>query len=247
MSEPAYRFGLVVEAAADARTVRTLVDRCLVERIEWLEPTILDTQRGWQGIEPQMPFTEWTRAAQLARDHRIQALGNFDGVPGKPYARRAFKTLRLFAKLGVPDVIVLVVDADDQPQRLDGLSQARKQSSLADQVVIGVAIPKREAWILAGFAPLDDNERGQLAAERQRLGFDPAARPHELRHGGGKREAKRAYANLIGSGGADREQACLERIDLDGINQTDDGIGLAAFIREVDQRVVSAVAGRART
>lgn len=241
MNEPTYRLGLVVEGPADDRTVRALVDRCLHEGIEWLEPEMLDDIRGWRGIEAEQPYTKWTHAAALAREHRIQALGRFDGEPGKPYSSRAYKTLRLFAKLGMPDAVVMVVDADDQPQRREGLEQARGRSPEHAHVAIGIAEPNREAWVLAGFVPDGEEEIARLAEERTRLGFDPSHAPHEL--GRGKRDAKKVLASVMGED-HHREQRCVSEPALRRLREIGGGCGLTAFLDEVDARIVPVVAGR---
>ncbi|MEM9462040.1 MAG: hypothetical protein AAGF11_48225 [Myxococcota bacterium] len=239
MAEASFRICLVVEAAADARTVQMLVDRVLCERIRWYESEILDSLRSWQGIEPEVLFTKWTRAAALAREHRIQSLGKFDGQPGSHYAKRASTTLKLFAKFGMPSAVILVVDADDQPERRRGLEQARDGFGAAEQVVIGVANPEREAWVLAGFVTRDDQERQRLAVERQRLGFDPTAKPHQL-GGHGNRDAKRAYANLVVD--RERERECLTVPELAELSRRGQGAGLADFLAEVHERVVGLAA-----
>jgi hypothetical protein len=44
MSEPAYEFGIVCEGPADEFTACTLADRVLLERVDWLEPELLDSE-----------------------------------------------------------------------------------------------------------------------------------------------------------------------------------------------------------
>lgn len=238
MAEASFSICLVAEAAADARTVQALVDRCLCEQVDWFDEELLDSLRAWRGIEPAEPFSKWTRTAALAREHRIQSLGKFDGQPGSHYAKRASTTLKLFAKFGMPDAVILVVDADDQPARKQGLEQARDGFSIARRVVVGVANPEREAWVLAGFVAKDDVERQRLAAERQRLGFDPTTHPHEL-GGSGKRDAKRAYASLVSDW--DRERECLLTPELADLRGRGRGAGLADFLAEVEERLVRLV------
>lgn len=96
----------------------------------------------------------------------------------------------LFARLGMPDVVVLVRDADNtDEERREGFEQARTSSPHPERIVIGIAKSEREARIIAGFVPCDEREQLVLASERQRLGFDPTLHPHELR-GNGTRSAK---------------------------------------------------------
>lgn len=242
MAEATYSIGLVVEAPADGRTTTTIVDRCLLDRIDWLDAEHLDHLRSWRGIEQGTGFTEWTHAKRLARVNRVTAPGFFNGDPGKEDARAARRALLLFAKFGMPDLVMFVRDADEKPERKDGLEQARNDTSASDRIVIGVAVPEREAWIIGGFAPRDDHEHSKLAGERQRLGFDPTQQPHELR-GNGKRSAKTALTNLTDNE-PEREHRCLVDPPLAELRERGEHTGLAAFIDEIEERVVTVVEGR---
>ncbi len=245
MADATYSIGLVVEAPDDARTVTTLVDRCLVDRIGWLEAEHLEHLRAWRGIEPSTEHTAWKHVTTLVKQHRVAPMGFFDGNPGEHDARLARRALLLFAKLGVPDLVVLVHDADDRPDRRDGFEQARNGSHLRARIVIGIADPEREAWIIAGFVPCDEREQRALASERKRLGFDPTLHPHELR-GNGKRSAKAALAGLLGDD-RPREQSCLSEPTLEHLRRRGGQTGLAAFLDEIDERIVPLVGGRRST
>jgi hypothetical protein len=216
MAEATYSIGLVVEAAADGATTATLVDRCLVEHIEWLEAEHLP--------------------------HRVEVpMGFFDGRPAKHDARMARRALLLFAKLGMPDLVVLVHDADDRPERREGFEQARNDTPLPERIVIGIANPEREAWVIAGFVPCDEREQNAVASERQRLGFDPSLHPHELR-GNGKRSAKTALANLLDDD--QREHRCLTEPPLAHLRQRGEHTGLTAFLNEIEERIVPVIGGQ---
>lgn len=242
MAEATYTIGLVVEAPADGTTTTTLIDRCLVERIDWLEAEHLEHLRAWRGIEPSTELTLWQHTTTLAKRHRVVPMGFFDGNPGEHDARLARRVLLLFAKLGMPDLVVLVHDADDRPDRRDGFEQARRSTPMPERIVIGIANPEREAWVLAGFVPCDEREQSALASERQRLGFDPTLHPHELR-GNAKRSAKTALASLVG-GDERREHLCLTEPPLTHLRQRGEHTGLAAFLDEIDERVVTVIGGR---
>jgi hypothetical protein len=243
MADATYSIGLVVEAPADERTVTTLVDRCVCEGIEWVEPEILGHFRSWRGIEPGTGLTEWKHVKALATTHRVTTRGFFDGDPGKEDARAGRKALLLFRKFGMPDFVLLVRDADKSTRKA-GLEQARKVSLEAEHVVIGVANPEREAWVLGAFVPCDERERRSIASERQRLGFDPTLTPHEL-GGNGKRSAKTAHANLL-LDDHDREHLCLTEPPLEHLRERGQHTGLAAFLDEIDERIVTVVSGQQR-
>ena len=242
MAEAAYRIGLVVEAPADGITTTTLVDRCLVERIEWLDAEQLEHLRAWRGIEPGTALTLWKHVTTLVKAHRVAPMGFFDGNPGEHDARLARRVLLLFAKLGMPDLVVLVHDADDRPERREGFEQARNGTPMPERIVVGIANPEREAWVLAGFVPSDEREQSALASERQRLGFDPTLHPHELR-GNAKRSAKTALASLLG-GDDRREHRCLTEPPLTHLRQRGEHTGLAAFFTEIGERIVAVISGQ---
>lgn len=245
MGEATFSIGLVVEAPADAKMATTLVDRCLQEGIDWLDDGILDDLRAWRGIEPETAYTEWKHAKSLAIEHRVTSPGFFDGNPGKDDARAARRALLLYRKFGMPDLVVLVRDADDKSERRGGLEQARSGVSRPERIVIGVAHPEREAWILGGFVPCDAREHAACESERQRLGFDPTEQPHQL-HGNGKRSAKTALANLLGKD-PEREHRCLTEPPLAELRQRGTKTGLAAFLEEVDDRIVPVISGASRS
>ena len=231
--------GLIVEAAADAQVVRTLVDRLLIEAREWVEPSLLDGLRCWRGAEPETAVTYWKKVRGLARKYNVRSHGHFSGEPGAPDAQAARRALLLFKKLGMVDALVLLRDADDQPERLKGLVQARDESPMADRIAIGVAIPEREAWVLVGYLPSDETERQALAEERARLGFDPSRYPERLR-GEGQRSAKLALVNLT-RGHHDREVECLEATPISYLRERGARCGLAAFLGEIEQTIVPAI------
>jgi hypothetical protein len=232
--------GLVVEAPADARTARILVDRALRARATWIDDdSLLEHIRAWRGIEPDSPVTYWKHVRALARAHDVRSHGHFSGEPGAPDAQAARRALLLLTKLGMPDAVVLLRDADAQPERRTGLQQARDGSAHFDRIAVGVAEPEREAWLLAGFRPCNEDERAALARERQRLGFDPCVEPHGLR-GEGKRSAKTALANLTGSN-RDRERQCLADTPLEHLRRRGAGCGLLAFLDELGTRVASVI------
>jgi len=245
MAEATYSIGLVVEAPDDGQTTITLVDRCLLESIEWLEAEHLEHLRAWRGVEPGTEITLWKHVTTLVKTHRVVPMGFFDGNPGEHDARMARRVLLLFAKLGMPDLVILVHDADDRPERRLGFEQARNGTPLPERIVIGIADPEREAWVIGGFVPRDEREQAAVASERQRLGFDPTLAPHELR-GNGKRSAKTALANLLGDD-RQREHRCLTELPLVKLRQRGEHSGLAAFLDEIDERVVPVVSGRRRS
>ena len=228
------RFALVVEAASDARTATTLADRVLAEQIE----DAVDQQRTW------LPALTWTEVARLRKAAGRKLHGHFGGEPGLPDAKAARSAMvELLAANPQPDAIVLIRDLDDlgSGDRRTGLDQARREHVTHHPdipVVIGVAIPKREAWILAGFSPSDAEERRALAIEIRRLGRDPTRKPHELRartHGA-KTDIKAVFAALAID--VDPELRCLSEPSLADLRGRGEHTGLPEFLDEVMDQLV---------
>ncbi|WP_148590850.1 hypothetical protein [Aquisphaera giovannonii] len=102
-------------------------------------------------------------------------------------------------------------------------------------MVIGLAIVERESWVVSGFDPRNEDETARLEAERQRLGFDPRLRSHELtacKDDRAPRSPKRVLHELC-SRDWDRERICWYETRLDALRIRGRENGLAAFLDEV--------------
>jgi hypothetical protein len=241
MSEPSYEFGLVCEGSADEFTACTLADRVLLERIDWLEPELLGSIRKWRGEAPGETYLKWSHVKDRAAEVGLKVFGPFSDKPNAPDALTARKALLLFAGLKErPAAVLLVRDSDGDPERKDGegLKQARDPRLWPFQVIIGVAHPKQEAWILAGFQPRSPEESERLQALRERLSVDPILKAHALdaREHGAKTDIKRALRELT-QGNGDRERLCLSETDLEILEQRGKDNGLADYLREVRARL----------
>jgi len=177
---------------------------------------------------------------RLADQRRIRAHGFMAGRSREPDAAMAERALLLIkAQPSPPAAVLLIRDADKERRRAAGFAQARAARPWPFQVVVGVADSKRECWVLAGYEPRDDAERKQLASERQRLGFDPTISAEQLDASteGAKRDAKHVLSELT-HGDDDREEACLREPPLDRLKQRGARSGLAAYLAEVESRLV---------
>jgi hypothetical protein len=242
MSEPAYEFGLVCEGPADEFTACTLADRVLLKRIDWLAPELLDSYRKWRGEAPGETYLKWSNVKDRAAKARLSVFGSFGDKPRAPDALTARKALLLFAGLKErPAAVLLIRDSDGDPERKDGegLKQARDPRPWPFQVIIGVAHPKQEAWVLAGFQPRSPEESERLQALRERLSVDPILKAHTLdaREHGAKTDIKRALRELT-QGDGDRERQCLSETDLGVLEQRGEDNGLTAYLSEVRERLV---------
>jgi hypothetical protein len=238
MSEASYEFGVVCEARADRDTACGLADRVLLEEVSWLEPEMLDSSRQWTGLRSE-PFLEWKRAREEARRVGLKVFGQFNGESGQPDALMARRALLLFAAADrCPKAVLLIRDGDAQRDRA-GLEQARNDRRWPFEVIIGLAAPKRECWVLAGFEPRNADEAERLRVERQRLSFDPVRDAHQLtaREHGAKKDAKVALDALT-QGDKERERACLEETPLAVLEERGGKTGLAEYLKEVRERLV---------
>jgi hypothetical protein len=232
---------VVCEARADFAVASELADRVAVERTDWLEREHLDDLRAWAESEPDTPYLAWRdlKKAIEARGYRIRPRSRFGGQPGAPDAKAAEKALQFALREGGYHAVFLIRDSDGDPTRGQGLEQARthdRDHPWPFAVILGLAQPKREAWVIAGFEPGTDEEREALARMRHELGLNPcdvshalAARPH-----GGQREAKRVLAVLVGDDDAEREAACWRETSLDILRSRGRENGLAAYLDEVE-------------
>lgn len=241
-----HKFVVVYEAPADFRVATELADRVILDKIDWLDEAILATQRQWIAEDGGRPL-KWSVIAGLARAAGIRVQGQFDGVPGEPDARAGRRALAyLFFRFDDLAAAVLVRDVDDQPERREGLQQAKV--FFADRgkpIVLGVAVVERESWVIAGFEPRDADESDRLQAERQKLGFNPCERPHELtacKDDAAVRSPKRVLAALVGNDNQ-RERECWITTPLPTLRARGTENGLAAYLNDVEVQLVPIIRG----
>lgn len=249
MSEAAYALGVVCEARADQRTACNLADRVFVEQIDWLEPEMLETQRRWRGLSSEEgSYLKWAAVRTEAERVGLKGIfGHFNGSPGEPDALIARRALLLFATSDQrPAAVMLVRDSDGDSRRRVGLEQARGDKPWPFEVVIGVAEPKRECWVLAGFDARDADEAKRLEKVVERLSFHPVQDAHWLtaREHGAKTDAKVALEELT-AGEFEREQACVSETPLKTLEERGGLTGLSAYLKEVRERLVPLLSGHA--
>ncbi|QAT82109.1 hypothetical protein EJ065_0502 [Corallococcus coralloides] len=248
MSEPAYDFGVVCEARADRDTASGIADRVLVDDIDWLDDALLDTQRRWRGLTPSESFLRWASVRAEATNAGLKNLfGHFGKKPAEPDALVARRALLLFAGSETkPQAVMLVRDSDADDRRRIGLEQARADRPWPFQVIIGVAEPKRECWVLTGF-DARESEEDTLKQVEQRLSFHPVRDAHKLtaREHGAKNDAKKALEELA-SGSLERERECLQVTPLETLRQRGERVGLTQFLSEISERLVPVMDGSRR-
>ena len=252
-------FIVIVESGADARTATKLAERILVEKVDWLDDDHLQYCFQWSGLQNGTQYSDWSNVNKIIE--AAKALGykpaRFLGHPrdGEPYqeygakADKVLKLVRFLQKTRQIRAILLLVDLDNKPDRRKGFEQARslhinRQPQL--EIVIGTANPKREAWVLNGFIPSNQGEKQILQEIKTRLQFDPCTESHRLRSTSWEepdriRNAKVVVEQLTGRDNMIRQQQCWEETSLELLRERGIHTGLAAYICEVEQRLIPTV------
>ena len=219
-------FIVIVESSADARTATKLAERVLVEKIDWLDAEMLQHHFQWSGLEAGTDNSCWKNINYiierekesgfqpqrfLRRDKKGQKTLQPDGA-------NTIKILNLVSHLQKTrqiKAVLLIRDLDNQPQRRQGIEQARsehinRQPKL--EIIIGTADRMREAWVLNGFIPSNREEEQILQEITTQLTFNPCNESHKLRSNSWQepdriRNPKVVVEKLTG-GKMEREQQC---------------------------------------
>lgn len=119
------------------------------------------------------------------------------------------------AATACPDAAVIARDLDGRPERRASFDIVMRCFPPAFPVVYAGPQPEIEAWILAGYEPVGDEERRRLAEIAAGIGFSPTAEPERLTsttpdH---PRDGKRICDHLTAESEA-RQSACLDDLAL---------------------------------
>lgn len=240
------QFIVVHEAEADFTTATELADRVLVAEIEWLDDTLLDTQRQWVRDDPSGNRMAWTSVPSLAKELGLSVRGLFGDGPAMPDARAARRAIAyILRRFDTVDAILLIRDMDNVPQRRDGLKQGRDFFPRSTPIVIGAADVERESWVISGFEPKNADEQSTLAEESQALGFNPCRCSNQLfacSEDQAKRSPKRVLAALTGRSW-DRQRECWQLTPLAVLEERGGGNGLKDYLGEIRQSLVPLITG----
>ena len=251
-------FLMIVEAQGDFRTAAGLAKRVFLKKSlqrsqwNWIEEN-LEHLFQWVGLEPGTEFSCWSKLRQIqqVQGYRIpKFLGHVLDEPMKADATMARRALfmmdaeqRRREKESRPTLsaIVFIRDMDNQPQRREGLEQARREFEGSFTIVIGAADPEREAWVLHGFDPDNEEEKELLYQLQKSLGFDPRITPERLRDdirrsSSGLRDIKQVLVKLT-EGAFQREEKCWLEADLDLLYQRGTNTGLSEYLDEVEEQL----------
>lgn len=245
------RWCVIGEAAADQRIAADLADRVILANVQWAEAEVLEHLRTWVGsgnLPEGVRSLTWQNLRLFAEHFGIKPRGFFGDRPGEQDARQARIAVAVAKRIcGDDGAVVLVRDADKNvAQREQGLRQVLTTTTDIP-IVIGLANPEREVWVLSGFDPADDDEEKALANERKRLGFDPRTQSHRLTATSDNQATKSPKRVLLAlSGGSwDRESVCWLETGLETLGEQGASNGLSRFLQEIRTILVPLIAGRA--
>jgi len=248
-------FVVIVESSADARTATKLADRTLVQKIDWLDPEMLQHLYQWSGLEGDTENSCWKnidditkRLADQFKFPTIRSNGKF-----KSDGQSANKIIKLISFLQYKQkreikAVIFIRDLDNQPERKKHIEQVRseqinQQTQLA--IIIGTADRMRESWVLNGFIPSNQEETRILQQITTELTFNPCEESHRLRSNSLTepdriRNPKIVVEKLTG-GKMEREQQCWEDTDLEILRKKGVQTGLTAYIDEIEERLISII------
>lgn len=246
-------FVVIVESSADARTATKLADRILVEKVDWLEPEILQHLFKWTGLEVGTEHSCWKDIKQIITKsknlgfHPPRFLGHGKDGALRSDGAAAIKIINLVRYLQKNrniKALIFIRDLDNQPERREGIEQARseqidRQPKL--EIVIGTANRMREAWVLNGFIPLNQEEKRILEEIKTKLNFDPCEESHRL-HSNSFEEPDRirnpkVVLDELTRGKMEREQQCWEETRLEDLRKRGINTGLTGYLHEIEQHL----------
>ncbi|MEG4321526.1 MULTISPECIES: hypothetical protein [unclassified Microcoleus] len=226
-----------------------------MQKIDWLDPEMLQHLYQWSGLEAGTDNYWWKNINQII-DNFQQSLGfrpprylghRKDGAL-KADGAAAIKILnlvRFIQKTRNIKAILFIRDLDNQPERREGIEQARsehidRQPKLA--IIIGTADRMREAWVLNGFIPSNQEEKQILQNIATELTFNPCEESHRLRSNSLTepdriRNPKVVVEKLTG-GKMERERQCWEDTELENLRKKGVQTGLTAYICEIEERLI---------
>jgi hypothetical protein len=246
------------EAPADFQLASGLVDRVLRELAPaWVADNFESPEviRTWQPDGFGRTYFDIHDLNRYMDRLQIRGVrGHFNGRPGRAggaMARKAFLIAHAVTRTAPDkpiDAVVLVWDMDEQrDERTQGVEAARDEAQrwARFQIVCGYPDPEREAWVLAGFEPCDDDEKRRLDALHRDLGFSPVHHAAQLRdrRKGALRDIKRVLEVLTG-GITDRESRCWTEPSLATLRDRGTVTGLTAFLEDLEAAIPRLLAPR---
>lgn len=261
MTSTPCEFILIVEADADYKTAAGIAERVLQENApQWLTDLLQDQPDilfSWTGLEDGIGFSCWSHFEAIAKKLKAEGYrfpkfnGQFSDGPTNldyPVARNIVYLVNQYLKASKNrniGAIVLIRDEDNQPERFATLCRLRDdltRRGFQMPIVIGVANPEREAWILNGYEAKTAAEKQVLQDIKRRIGLDPCLEAHRLRGksnqpGTEDRDIKRILQALT-QGDPLREEQCWQETALDILIERGQKTGLSQYIEEIESRLL---------
>jgi hypothetical protein len=240
---------VVAEDVLGMTLARDLCDRVVIERGPtwladlWHDVVTRDSQRQWSGLDASTGYVTWSGMKDLAQRLGLRTHGL--GMSGGAF--EAYRTAHAAAMLTPrPDVLVMCRDTDRTPSlRADMLSGVERARVEDVPMLLAVARPESEAWVIAGFEPSAAHEREARMTLAQTLGFDPVEEPHKMTaNTGDARDAKRCCSVLLPRGvHAPRGECCWRETSLDDLTRRGASTGLPEYIADVETTLLPRLAG----
>jgi hypothetical protein len=219
-----WRVLIVPEGSSDTRRLRVLIEH-LAERAGAVNRVRFVSFAGASTLSVHdIPKV----ARQLGLRPRYSPAGPNKGDGGT--LRTLFQLLQFKKMLGPDLVVVWGRDDDGDSEKRDDAHRARQAMAVEAKLLLAIATQCGEAWVIAGWTPVDDDDHARWRALRAELGFDPCSYPERLSHKAhAPRSAKRVNEELC-TQDHDREHVSL----LAGIEApAAAACGLRAFVNEV--------------
>lgn len=221
-----------------------LADRVFRETIGWLGDLNLDHVRRWQGRTAEEPYYPHKQAKEDAGKLGFRAHGFIDGKPAGPEAHWLRCILEV-ARAVSPHAVVIARDLDGKPERRESFETVVRCFPPPFPVVYAGPAPEIEAWLIAGYEPLDVSEQRQLDDIVRELGFSPIAEPERLTstargHAG---DTKKVCERLMAQNER-REASCLD--NLARLRERGGGCGVKAYLDDVEEKIVRILRGPIR-
>jgi len=232
----AERLILVCEGPHDHAVAEALVERILREKIEWYDGN-QDQLRCWE-----VPL-RWREIKEKFHSTGINMRGlpqdHGDGIA----ADKAIKFIDFkynFDNKGIIHILFLR-DCDGQKERYTALKNIQEKYPNRS-IIIGFAIDRIEAWILAAFIPNGEKEEAALENEKKNLGFDPTYKPHELTasHEGAKTNPKRVLDVLMTERGNNRDvyAEMMKEVRWEHLEERGNKCGIMLFCKEIQKKLI---------
>jgi hypothetical protein len=242
---------IIVEAYADYKIATDIAEKVIREYVPDRLLKIIDSKPedvfSWSGIKSGTSYSCWADIKKILNDleqdgyHFPRILGHnkqidFDYASGKKVLN-AINAINNNSR-NIP-AVVFIRDADNQSdKRKQSLNELKDDKTIENiQVIIGFAIPKREAWVLNGFEPQNKKERHLLENYTKCLNFNPCIEAHRLRGkisqpGTENRDIKHILQVLVEDNHC-REEQCWQVTSLDKLYKNGQQTGLSDFIDDI--------------